>query len=645
MSCQVEFPPRKKIGITFRRHNEWGVVKAMPPGSVVVLGSLLAAVNGVSVLLMKFDDAVNRAAEALVSGKPFTLTFLAPYRLEGVMKKYETRRMGSGWKSYYFQLNSGILQCFVKQGGRLKYEWDLANETQHQTLITLAPRNLLAEGEMGIMLVKGGEKVILKGEDNNRTRTWGSFLYLAIVISNGGNPEMYAMEAKRIKQQTGAEEIDMKAMMEKSAEAAAAAEKKKREEAEAAKAASEAAKAEEARLEAEAAKAEGEAKVAADQAAAEAHAKAEAAAAKEAEEAEAAERAAKFSARAAGASMLNVKAEAEEGAAVSGEAARAEAAMAEANEDEDEDEDEEVLVADEDAFDSAAATVEVDEAAEAAVAAEVAKSAESQADHVVDQEKVAEVVAVEATPEPSAEPEPMAPEPVPEPEPAASEPVPEPEPEPVPEPEPEPVPEPEPAAPEPPEPPAAAAAAEPEPASETDSVMNDWASSTAKAEEEAALRAEAEAEAEFEAKSGGGGGGGATIKDLDEEEEDDQEEAAYESANAEAAAGMGYVDPGKAAAAADTDGGDADDAAAAAAAAAALARMGMSPSDEANQAEAAESGGKSLHGFVKPRKSIFMKWQNASTTLFKEPPKKKVVENVRPKVMKTKDAKSWMAQL
>ena len=76
--------------------------------------------------------------------------------------------MAKGWKSYYFLLNSGILQCYVKKQGRLKYEWDLANETQHQTLITLAPRNLLQAGEMGIMIVKGGEKVILKAEDNNR---------------------------------------------------------------------------------------------------------------------------------------------------------------------------------------------------------------------------------------------------------------------------------------------------------------------------------------------------------------------------------------------------------------------------------------------------------------------------------------------
>ena len=174
---------------------------------------------------MKFDTAIQKAAEALTSGESFEITFLAPYRLEGIMKKYETRRMAKGWKTYYFLLNSGILQCYVKKQGRLKYEWDLANETQHQTLLTLAPRNLLQPGEMGIMIVKGGEKVILKAEDNNKTQTWGSFIYLSIVISNGGNPDMYALEAKRIKSKEP--DVEMGALMEaaEAAEAAAEAER------------------------------------------------------------------------------------------------------------------------------------------------------------------------------------------------------------------------------------------------------------------------------------------------------------------------------------------------------------------------------------------------------------------------------------
>jgi len=74
----IKFPPRKKIGITFRRHNEWGIVKVVPAESDIIIGSLLAAVNGKSVLLMKFDDAIQKAAEALTSGSPFEITFLAP---------------------------------------------------------------------------------------------------------------------------------------------------------------------------------------------------------------------------------------------------------------------------------------------------------------------------------------------------------------------------------------------------------------------------------------------------------------------------------------------------------------------------------------------------------------------------------------
>ena len=37
----------------------------------IIVGSLLAAVDGQSVLLMKFDDAIQKAAEALTSGSAF----------------------------------------------------------------------------------------------------------------------------------------------------------------------------------------------------------------------------------------------------------------------------------------------------------------------------------------------------------------------------------------------------------------------------------------------------------------------------------------------------------------------------------------------------------------------------------------------
>uniref|UniRef100_A0A7S2R516 PH domain-containing protein n=1 Tax=Rhizochromulina marina TaxID=1034831 RepID=A0A7S2R516_9STRA len=203
----VKFPPRKKIGVTFRRHNEWGIVKVVPPHSKIIIGSILSAVNGRSVVLTKFDDAIQLAAEALTSGDPFTLTFMAPYKLEGVLKRYEMRRMAKGWKTYFFTLNSGVLQCYVKKGGKLRCEWDLSNEASHQTLLTLAPRNLLNSGELGLMIVKGTEKVILKAEDNIRTQNWGAFLYLAIVIANGGNPDMYAIEARRLRVKAPPKEV------------------------------------------------------------------------------------------------------------------------------------------------------------------------------------------------------------------------------------------------------------------------------------------------------------------------------------------------------------------------------------------------------------------------------------------------------
>ena len=109
---QVDFPPRKKIGVTFRRHNEWGIVKVGPPEGSITVGSVLCAVNGKNVLLSKFDDAIGLAAQALTSGDPFQLTFRTAYSYECELKKWEKGRLRSGWKTYHMVLQGGVLQCF-----------------------------------------------------------------------------------------------------------------------------------------------------------------------------------------------------------------------------------------------------------------------------------------------------------------------------------------------------------------------------------------------------------------------------------------------------------------------------------------------------------------------------------------------------
>ena len=88
------------------------------------------------------------------------------------------------------------------------YEWDLANETGHQTLLTMAPRNLVNQdkGEVGLMISRGAEKVILKSDSKLVTEKWGSYLYLAIICANGGNPDLYAFEAKRMSISEGAKD-------------------------------------------------------------------------------------------------------------------------------------------------------------------------------------------------------------------------------------------------------------------------------------------------------------------------------------------------------------------------------------------------------------------------------------------------------
>ena len=208
---------------------------------------------------------------------------------------------------------------------------------------------------------------------------------------------------------------------------------------------------------------------------------------------------------------------------------------------------------------------------------------------------------------------------------------------------------------------------------QSEAVMEDWAQIAEEQEAAARAKAEADAEAEFAALDPSNQADGTTeITDLDNLEEDDDEEMAYENANADANAGFAYVDPGK------CPGDDIDDVEAERAAAAAMKKMGVAddePSlgeDLASPAVAADSlpesnllallgytcfsgtfavvGGSSsdgaadkLKGFVKPRKSIFMKWQQNAEQLYSK--KKVEKEHYIPKVMKTRDAKSWMVQL
>jgi len=165
-----------------------------------------------------------------------------------------------------------------------------------------------------------------------------------------------------------------------------------------------------------------------------------------------------------------------------------------------------------------------------------------------------------------------------------------------------------------------------------DEVLEEWADIAGEEEAAAELAAEQAAAAEFSAVE--------EVLDLDAEEEDEQEEAEYEAANADANMGFAYVDPSK-------HSHDDDDAAAEAAAAAALSRMGMSAEEQQ------PVGDEKLKGFVKPRRSIFDKWQTGSDKLFNSASaatvtRKKATsdaEAYRPKLMKTKDAKSWMVQL
>ena len=209
---------------------------------------------------------------------------------------------------------------------------------------------------------------------------------------------------------------------------------------------------------------------------------------------------------------------------------------------------------------------------------------------------------------------------------------------------------------------------------QSEAVMKDWVQIAEEQEAAARAKAEAEVEAEFAALDHVDHAVDHTleIEDLDDVEEDEAEETAYENANADANAGLAYVDPST------TLTGDVGDAEADEAAAAAMQKMGvleaeqkvpttgestrqphyqnavpshsssemMLSSSVPNTVAGASSGdgiSDKLKGYVRPRKSIFMKWQQNSEQLYSKKKVKK--DQYIPKVMKTRDSKSWMVQL
>ena len=87
---KITFSPNSSLGLTLQQANEWAVVTATPPKweSQVRVGDALQAVNGESVLLLKYDDMFERIVAAKGSGLEYSLTFRrAPFHRGWLFKR------------------------------------------------------------------------------------------------------------------------------------------------------------------------------------------------------------------------------------------------------------------------------------------------------------------------------------------------------------------------------------------------------------------------------------------------------------------------------------------------------------------------------------------------------------------------------
>lgn len=198
MEYEVTYESRRSLGISLERSNEWGIVKVAPPE--VEVGSVLTRVNGDSVLLKTYAEAMQCLKHATW---PLTMRFRKAVSKEGYLLKRARGRTGSAknWKRRYVVLANGILEYYTKapsEGGVAKGQYVLENDPGSQTMVTMAPAAIMSKDEVGIMLVKGDDRLVLKGETFEELITWGGMLYYAVAMANGGNPEMCDMENQRL---------------------------------------------------------------------------------------------------------------------------------------------------------------------------------------------------------------------------------------------------------------------------------------------------------------------------------------------------------------------------------------------------------------------------------------------------------------
>jgi hypothetical protein len=188
---------KQTIGIKLERTNDWGVVLQKNPGTdLPIIGSVLTRINNESVLLKPHRELENLLKTA---SWPLELQFRRPPVKKGVLIKQSRAVKGyKNWKKRFFVLESGNLSYYDKEGGKIKGTFSLRNLKGSQCMVTLAPRKLLSGNEVGVMIVKGDDLLVLKGETPEEMMEWAAVIYYAVSLHNGGNPDIFELEARRL---------------------------------------------------------------------------------------------------------------------------------------------------------------------------------------------------------------------------------------------------------------------------------------------------------------------------------------------------------------------------------------------------------------------------------------------------------------
>jgi len=107
------------------------------------------------------------------------------------------------WKNRFFVLKHGVLEYYTKdplEGGVAKGQYLLQNDPGSQTVVTMAPEAIMGKEGVGIMLVKGDDRLVLKAANFEDLMAWSAKLYVAVAMANGGNTEMCQMENATVAQ-------------------------------------------------------------------------------------------------------------------------------------------------------------------------------------------------------------------------------------------------------------------------------------------------------------------------------------------------------------------------------------------------------------------------------------------------------------